>query len=145
MNTSGLDIDRIKQNVVEYWQSEAWNWPVKVISAGRGSALGASAGRVLAVSGYVTSEKFVRGRSLDQVEKILGLLPGELKNGAVVLRLNVLPLPHQFELRGYTQTPGGEPYSPGGLYPPGLGANQWELKANIPATVWKVVPAGQRL
>jgi len=144
MNTSGLDVDRIKQNVAEYWQAEGWNWPVKVISAARGLALGASAGRVVAVSGFVTSEKFVRGRPLDQVERILGLLPGELKNGAVLLRINVLPLPQQFELRGYTQTPAGEVYS-GGLYPPGLGANQWELKAKIPATVLKIAPAGQTL
>jgi hypothetical protein len=144
MNTSGLDVDRIKQNVAEYWQAEGWNWPVKVISAARGLTLGASAGRVVAVSGFVTSEKFVRGKPLDQVERILGLLPGELKNGAVLLRLNVLPLPQQFELRGYTQTPAGEVYS-GGLYPPGLGANQWELKAKIPATVLKIAPAGQTL
>jgi hypothetical protein len=144
MNTSGLDVDRIKQNVAEYWQAEGWNWPVKVISAARGLALGASAGRVVAVSGFVTSEKFVRGRPLDQVERILGLLPGDLKNGAVLLRLNILPLPQQFELRGYTQTPAGEVYS-GGLYPPGLGANQWELKAKIPATVLKIAPAGQTL
>jgi hypothetical protein len=144
MNTSGLDVDRIKQNVAVYWQAERWNWPVKVISAQRGLALGASAGRVVPVSGFVTSEKFVRGRPLDQIEKILGLLSGELKNGAVLLRLNFLPLPQQFELRGYTQTPAGEVYA-GGIYPPGLGANQWELKANIPATVLKIALAGQSL
>jgi hypothetical protein len=91
-------------------------------------------GRVVAVSGYLTSEKFVRGRSLDQVEKILGLVPGELKSGAVVLKLNSVPRPDQFELRGYTQTPAGHVYT-GGDYPPGLGANQWELMEKLPATV----------
>src|ERR1019366_7671173 len=100
MDTAGLDVDRIKQHVSEYWRAEAWNLPVKVMSAHRASALGASAGRVVAVKGFVTSEKFIRGKSLEQVERILGLLPGELKDGAILLRLNVLPLPHQYELRG---------------------------------------------
>jgi hypothetical protein len=98
----------------------------------------------VAVKGFVTSEKFVRGRSPQEVERILGILPGELKDGAVLLRLNILPLPHQYELRGYTQTPAGEPYS-GGAYPPGHGANQWELTVEVPATIVKIVPAGQRL
>lgn len=85
-----------------------------------------------------------RAEALQEVERILGLLPGELKDGAVLLRLNLLPLPHQYELRGYTQTPAGEPYA-GGAYPPGLGANQWELTVEVPATVLKIVQAGQRL
>jgi hypothetical protein len=44
MDTSGLNIDRIKQNEFEYWRAEGWNWPVKIISAKRGLALKASAG-----------------------------------------------------------------------------------------------------
>ena len=60
MNTVGLDIDRVKRNVIEYWQAEAWDRPVKVNSAQRGTELGAAAGRL-------------------EVEKILGLIPGELK------------------------------------------------------------------
>ena len=144
MDTAGVDVNRIKQNVSEYWHAESWNWPVKVMSVQRALALGASVGQVVPVKGFVTSEKFVRGSSLEEVERILGLLPGELKDGAVLLRLNYLPLPHQYELRGYTQTPAGEPYS-GGAYAPGLGANQWELTVEVPATVLKIVPAGQRL
>ena len=144
MNTNGLDVGRIKKNVGEYWIAEGWNWPVKVISSARASALGCSAGRVLPVKGYITSEKFVRGRQLGEVERILGLIAGELKNGAALLRLNSLPAADQFELRGYTQTPAGEAYI-GGAYPPGLGANQWELTTPIPATVVKIAAAGQRL
>jgi hypothetical protein len=64
MNTAGLDIDRIKRNVIEYWQAEAWNRPVKVISAQRGAQLGAAAGRLVLVRGYITPEKFVIGRQL---------------------------------------------------------------------------------
>ena len=144
MDTTGFDVAKIKANVVEYWQAEGWNWPVKVMSSARGTALGLSAGRVVAISGYVTSEKFVRGRPLNDVEQILGLIPGELAQGAILLRLNTLPTADQFELRGYTQTPAGQRYY-GGAYPPGLGANQWELTVRIPATVLKVAPTGQRL
>jgi hypothetical protein len=144
LNPAGLDVARIKRNVTENWNSEPLNWPVKVISAKRAAALGATAGKVVPVRGYVTADKFVRGRQLDQVEKILGLVPGDLKNGAVLLRLNRLPLPAEFELRGYTQTPAGLPFA-GGAYPPGLGASQWELTADIAATVLKIAPAGQRL
>jgi hypothetical protein len=144
MNTEGLDVNRIKQNVLEYWNAESWNWPVKVMSAQRASALGASTGHAVAVKGFVTSEKFVRGRSLEQVERTLGLKRGELKDGAVLLRLSTLPLPHQYELGGYTQTPAGEPYS-GGSYPPGLGASQWNLTVEMPATVLRTARAGGRL
>ena len=144
MDTTGLDVSRIKQNIAEYWGAAGWNWPVKIISAKRAQSLGAAVGRVVAVKGFVTSVKFVQGRSLEQVERILGLIPGELKAGASLLRLNTIPLPYQYELRGYTQTPGGLPYS-GGAYPPGLGANKWELTVEVAATVLKVVSAGQRL
>lgn len=143
MNTSGLDVDKIKANVMDYWKSEGWNWPVKVISRERAQALNATLGRIIAVSGYITAEKFVRGRSTDQLEKMLGLIPGELKNGAVILRLNALPQANQFDLRGYTQTPAGEVYA-GGIYPPGLGASQWQLTAKIPATVLQEVSSGKR-
>jgi len=144
MDTKGLDVGRIKRNVLEYWQAESWNWPVKVISARRAGALKAAAGRVVPVRGYITSAKFVLGRPLDQVESILGLVPGDLAAGAALLRLNRLPAAGEFELRGYTQTPAGEPYA-GGAYPPGQGANQWELFADIPATVLELVSPGQRL
>ncbi|MBV9504964.1 MAG: hypothetical protein JO323_08165 [Acidobacteriia bacterium] len=145
MNTAGLDVDRIKSNVIQYWAEEPWNWPVKVISASSASSMGALAGRVVSVKGYITSEKFVRGRPLDLAQNILGLLPGELNNGAVLVRLTRLPLPDEFELRGYTQTPGGERYKDGDKWPPGLGAPQWKLLAPIPAAVMKVAGAGERL
>ena len=37
---AGVHIARVKQNAIDYW-----NWPVKVISAQRGTSLGAAAGR----------------------------------------------------------------------------------------------------
>jgi len=54
MNTAGLDVNRIKQNVAEYWGAEGWNWPVKIVSAQRAQLLGAALGRVVAVRGYVS-------------------------------------------------------------------------------------------
>ena len=69
MNSAAVDVGRMKQIVLEYWRAEGWNWPVKVMSAERGLSIGAcAAGAAVAVSGYVTSEKFVLGRSLDQIE-----------------------------------------------------------------------------
>jgi hypothetical protein len=44
MNTGGLDVARIKQNISGYWQAEGWNWPVMVISAQRATAWGAAGG-----------------------------------------------------------------------------------------------------
>jgi len=146
MDTTGLDVNRIKQNVIEYWNAERWNWPFKVISMERGLKLGLVDGskRLASVQGYITAEKFIRGRTLQAAERILGLKAGELKDGAVVLKLTSLPASSQFELRGYTNTPGGERYT-GGAYPPGLGASQWELITSLPATVIKVVQSGELL
>ena len=100
-------------------------------------------GKILNAGGYITSEKFIRGRTPQEIERVLGLIPNDLGQGAYVLRLNALPLPSQFELRGYSQTPAGVPYH-GGPYPPGLGANQFELTVDLPATVLKFVAPGQR-
>ena len=129
-----LDIPKLKQNVIEYWLEESrMNWPVKVISAQRGAALGAAFGRVVPVAGCVVSAKFVLGRPLSLAERILGLNPGELTQGAMLLRLNRLPLATEFDLAaGYTNVAA----YPG--YPPGLGSNQWILTTAILATVIKV-------
>jgi hypothetical protein len=129
---SGLNVPKLKQNVIAYWLEDTrMNWPVKVISAKR--AQGAGIGSLVAVRGCVVSGKFVLGRSLTVVEQILGLRPGELNQGAVLLRLNRLPYPTEFDLAGgYTNSAA----YPG--YPSGLGSNQWILTADILATVLNV-------
>jgi hypothetical protein len=136
-----INLPKAKQNAIEYWREDPrMNWPVKVISAQRGVALGAAVGRIVPVRGCVVSAKFVLGRSLAVAERTLGLQPGELSKGAVLLRLARLPLPNEFDLAsGYTNVPA----YPG--YPPGLGSNQWILTADIPATVMKVSGPGQAL
>ncbi len=55
------------------------------------------------LSGCVTQLGFLRGRSLPELEKILGFAHGRLKQGAFICELLQLPAPNQFELAGYTQ------------------------------------------
>lgn len=131
---AGIDVPKVKQNVIAYWQDDpGMNWPVKVMSAQRGRALGPLPGRLVSVSGCVVSAKFVLGRPMPLAERILGLHPGELSQGAVLVRLNRLPEAHEFDLaEGYTNVAA---YAG---YPPGLGSNQWILTTHISATVLKV-------
>ncbi len=137
ISTHGLDVAKIKQNVIAYWmQDQRMNGPVKVISAARAASLGAKPGALIPVHGCVVSAKFVLGRPLATVEKILGLQPGELGGGGALLRLNRLPGASEFDLAGYTNVAA----YPG--YPPGLGSNQWVVKIDIPATVEKLVGPG---
>jgi hypothetical protein len=128
---AGLDVQKVKQNVIAYWlEDPRMNWPVKVISAQRAASMGAAVGRIVPVRGCVVSAKFVLGRPLSLAEQILGLHPGELNQGAVLLRLNRLPQIDEFDLAaGYTNVAA----CPG--YPPGLGSNQWILTADVMATV----------
>ena len=140
-SSAGIDVDKVKQNVIAYWREDPrMNWPVKVISAQRGVGIGAAVGRLVTVHGCVVSAKFVLGRTLPLAERILGLHSGELSRGAVLVRLNRLPEPHEFDLAaGYTNVAA---YAG---YPPGLGSNQWILTADISATVQKVATPGQTL
>jgi len=138
---SGPDVLKKKQNAISYWlEDPRMNWPVKVISAQRAASLGATHGRVVPVHGCVVSAKFVLGRSLQLTERILGLIADELIQGAVMLRLNRLPQPNEFDLAaGYTNVAA----YPG--YPPGLGSNQWILTVDVLATVIKVAGPSQTL
>jgi hypothetical protein len=138
---TGVDVLKVKQNAIEYWlQDPRMNWPVKVISAQRGANVGAALGRIVPVRGCVVSAKFVLGRPLELAERILGLRPGELTPGAVLLRLNRLPNADEFDLAaGYTNVAA----YPG--YPPGLGSNQWILTTDVFATVIKVSGPSQTL
>ena len=138
---AGLDVPKLKQNVITYWlEDPRMNWPVKVVSAQRGASLGAALGRVVLVRGCVVSAKFVLGRPLAVAQQILGLRPGELDQGAVLLRLNRLPHANEFDLAaGYTNVAA----YPG--YPSGLGSNQWILTVDVFATVLKVAGPSQTL
>jgi hypothetical protein len=138
---TGVNFPKLKDNVITYWlQDPRMNWPVKVISAERGASMGAVMGGVVPIRGCVVSAKFVFGRPLMLTERILGLQPGELEKGALMLRLNRLPYTNEFDLApGYTNVAA----YPG--YPPGLGSNQWILTADVLATVIKVAGPSQTL
>lgn len=138
---AGLDVQKLKQNVSAYWlEDPQLNWPVKVISIERAASLGAALGRVVPVRGCVVSAKFVIGRLPQLAEQILGLRPGELSQGAMLLRLNRLPRTDEFDLAGgYTNVAA----YPG--YPAGLGSNQWILKSDIYASVIKVAGPSEPL
>jgi hypothetical protein len=123
-----LDTAKLKAIVIEMWKSGGMDTLVKV--APKGTAPDASR-----TSGYCTTFKYIVGRTPSEIEHIVGLAIGsKLVGGADVFVVDPLPLPTQFELRGYTQCPGGVPtdaptYVPHPGYPPGLGAPQWELSS----------------
>ena len=54
------------------------------------------------VRGYVTKDKFIRGRTLAEIEWTLGFHRGRFAQGIEVIRLDELPGPNQFELAGYS-------------------------------------------
>jgi hypothetical protein len=56
------------------------------------------------VSGYVTKDKFIRGRAIVDIERTLGFHNGRFRGGIVVIRLDRLPTLSQFELAGYSMT-----------------------------------------
>jgi hypothetical protein len=124
----------LKELAIEKWKKGGLERPVKVVAAGRGALSN--------VRGYITQEKNIKGQSLAEIETRLGLPTGTLSSGAHVMSLNRIPLPLEFELRSYTNLPGGQPYMPGGKYPPGSGVPQWELTVDIPSTPVKFVAPG---
>ena len=56
------------------------------------------------VSGYVTKDKFIRGRTIQQIAQILGFHPGRFRSGIAVVRLDRLPTLSEFELAAYSIT-----------------------------------------
>jgi hypothetical protein len=56
----------------------------------------------LTVSGCVTKEKFIAGRSLAEIERIIGFHAGRLAKGAIVVALTELPELSQFDLAAYS-------------------------------------------
>ena len=126
----------LKELAIEKWRKGGLERPVKVVAAGRGA--------LSTVRGYITQEKNIKGQGLAEITTRLGLPAGTLSAGAHVMALNRLPQPSEFELRSYTNLPGGQQYIPGGKYPPGSGVPQWELTVDIPSTPVKLVAPGQK-
>jgi hypothetical protein len=108
---------------------------IKVVATGgKGQARVDSGGTA---AGYVVQEKFVAGRTPEQIAQILGVT--ELAGGVTVYRLDLSKMQaDMLQLRSYTNRPDGRSqYGPGQDpvgYPVGLGAPQWKLLKGVPAT-----------
>lgn len=55
------------------------------------------------IRGCITQEKYAKGRSTAELERILGFKTGRLFSGYVVAALEQVPHLDEFELLGYTQ------------------------------------------
>lgn len=87
------------------------------------------------VVGYFTQQKFIWGKTPEEIQTILGIF-GKLREGACVLEF-AMPLgPRDFETRAYSYLPDGKEYKPKPkekMYLPGKGAPQWVLKGDVRA------------
>src|SRR5690349_4640339 len=112
MDLQGLDVNRLKSLVIEKWDSAPELWPVKVLSLGRRSELQQKYGgrNPDLVGGYITCARAIRFKTPREMETILGFAHGSFSSGVSVWKLKTLPTASQFELRGYTQLPGGEQF-----------------------------------
>lgn len=59
--------------------------------------------QIISVSGCITQEKFIMGRTLPELERLLGFHAGRLEAGVVIAALLQVPEICQFDLLGYTQ------------------------------------------
>ena len=55
------------------------------------------------VSGFITLKKFLLGRNLQQIERLLGFHKGRLRQGATFAELTAIPGVNEFDLAGYSQ------------------------------------------
>ncbi len=132
--SSKVDETVLKAEVIRQWSKGGQNRPVKIVSA--------DVGPLRQVQGYITQEKFIKGKNLTELERLLGLPAGKLRVGAYVLVFERLPQAQEFQLKSYTNLPGGEPFMEGGSFPPGLGAPQWLLTTELLCTVEKMLRPG---
>lgn len=99
-------------------------------------------GASLQVSGCVTKEKFIRGRTLADIERSLGFSAGRLREGMAVAALRRLPEPDQFQLAGYSNVATHRHVTPTGLDIERLKATalaSWSIVG--PERLVKVLPA----
>ena len=165
MDLTGLDVAKLKSLAIEKWSSAPELWPVKVLALARTEELEQRQGgrKLDRVGGYFTCARAIRFKTPTEMEEILGFAPGSFASGVSVWKFQWLPTADQFELRGYTQLPGGQPFDGIALrqsdlprpqfftkegaapqYIPGLAVEQWALKPNLllPAIELERVPFG---
>ena len=88
-------------------------------------------GDIVTVSGYITKEKFIAGRVLAEIERILGFHRGRLTEGIAVVVLTELPDAQGFDLAAYSNVAAHRYKTPEGL-------NIEKIKANAKAT-WATI------
>jgi hypothetical protein len=72
----------------------------------------------ISLTGFFTSQKFLRGQSLSELERRVGYRPGRLMaKGAAVYAFTRVPELWEFELGGYTNVSGGIKENPFPLTP----------------------------
>lgn len=61
---------------------------------------------IIKVKGCITQERYIKGKKLPELERLLGFQKGRLNQGATIVALIQLPDINQFELLGYSQVAG---------------------------------------
>ncbi|WEX10867.1 hypothetical protein [Chelativorans sp. AA-79] len=69
----------------------------------------------ITISGYVTKEKYVCGRTLAELERLLGFAAGRFSKGVTVAKPRMLPGVNDFETAGYSQVAEHRHRPPSGL------------------------------
>ena len=72
-------------------------------------------GDILSLHGCITQDKYIKGRSLSEIEKIIGYNSGRLTKGMYVLEIMQLPRTSEFDLQGYSNVASHRFKSPGDL------------------------------
>jgi len=62
--------------------------------------------QTLPATGFITQDKYIRGRTLREIEQLLGFHARRLAQGMYVAVLQDIPEKYQFELQGYSQVAG---------------------------------------
>jgi hypothetical protein len=119
-----MDALKLKSMAIATWRTGGMNTLVKVMPM-------AHRPDPRLMVGACTSFKYIAGRTPEEMGQVVGVRT-KLASGASVYLIRPLPIPDEFDLRGYTQTPGGvatdhEDYRPHPEYPPGHGAPEWHL------------------
>jgi hypothetical protein len=100
----------------------------------------------LFATGYFTQQKFIWGKTTEEMEHILGIF-GKLKRGAFVLQFQAPLKLRDYENRAYSYLPDGREYIQNKsekVYLPGDGAPQWKLTRAVPAKCLARLKPGQR-
>ena len=141
-------VDEWEREIQDTMRGEGWALTgprriVKVVALGQPVAS--------KLTGYVTLEKSLLGRTPHQIERVLGLPSGALRGGCRIYRFTRLPMMDEFEYELTADHPDGLAFNPADLdeararrrldpgsprkpvYLPGSPAvHQWRLKADVP-------------